>query len=247
MTPTASAESLVDARGITKRFGFREALRGVDLTLGRGECVAVFGPNGAGKTTLIRILTLALRPDAGWLSIAGHEARTAGASIRQSLGVVSHQSYLYDDLTARQNLEFYGRLYDVRSVRSRAETLLARFGLRRRADDAVRTFSRGMQQRLSLARALLHEPQVLFLDEPFSGLDPQAMEMLQQTLADLCRDGCGVVLVTHDLDRGLDVSDRWIVLDDGKLVEHGAAAAGDRERLQAACSPRRGSPAPGEL
>jgi ABC-type multidrug transport system ATPase subunit len=108
----------------------------------------------------------------------------------------------------------------------------------------VRTFSRGMQQRLSLARALLHEPQVLFLDEPFSGLDPHAMGMLQQTLSDLLRGGCGVLLVTHDLDRGVAVSDRWIVLDGGRLVEQGAAAAGDRERLEAVCSPRDVAPAP---
>jgi heme exporter protein A len=215
---------IIEARELTRRFGAHTALDAVDLTVREGESVAVFGPNGAGKTTLSRILTTSLKPSSGTLRIAGQDPRDHELETKRILGVISHQTFLYDDLSGLENLIFFAGLYGVERPEERAEALLASVGLEDRAGDAVRTYSRGMQQRLSLARSLIHNPHLVFLDEPFTGLDPQAATMLRETLERLRREGRTIFMVTHNLSRGLELSHRWIVLRRGRIVGEGTSA-----------------------
>ncbi|HEX9014563.1 MAG TPA: ABC transporter ATP-binding protein, partial [Chloroflexota bacterium] len=159
------------AVGVTKRFGHRLVLKGINLTVGGGERLAIFGPNGAGKSTLLRILSSVSSPTTGRVEVAGVDPEEDPLEARRRIGVISHHPYLYDDLTARENLRFYGRMYDVGDVDRRIELLGERVGLGPRLDDRVGTFSHGMQQRLAMARAILHDPDLLMLDEPEGGLD----------------------------------------------------------------------------
>jgi heme exporter protein A len=222
----------IRAEGLTRQFGAIRALRGIDLTVDRGETVALFGPNGAGKTTLIRILTLGLRPSAGHFRIEGFDPREGSLELRARIGVISHHTFLYDDLTAAQNIAFWSALYGVDSSNSRVMHILEEVGLENRAEDAAGTFSRGMQQRLALARSLVHDPPVVFLDEPFTGLDPHAARMLRDILGRLREEGRTVLLVTHDLTRGLELSDRWCVLYRGRIADTGASAGEDPARFE---------------
>jgi heme exporter protein A len=225
-SPSRSA-TVIEAVGLTKKFGAVTALKGVDLTVRGGESVALFGPNGAGKTTLIRILTLGLRLGGGTLRIADLDPRANDLEIRRLTGVISHQSFLYDSLTAAENLEFFAGLYGVRDPVRRSAELLDTVDLAHRANDLVGTFSRGMQQRVSLARALVHDPAIVFLDEPFTGLDPQAARKLRATLEELRRQGRTVLMATHNLRRGLELSDRWLILSRGRVVDSGVSAETD--------------------
>ncbi|HID29262.1 MAG TPA: heme ABC exporter ATP-binding protein CcmA [Desulfobacterales bacterium] len=217
----ACEDHLISARGITKSYGGLYALKGVDLVVHRGEFLSVFGPNGAGKSTLLRMLSTLSNASSGELSIAGLNVKEDSEDIRRFIGVVSHQTFLYDDLTAEENLRFYGKMYSIPEVTRRVREMLFRFGLDHRRHDPVRTFSRGMQQRLAIARALLHEPLVLFLDEPYTGLDRQAAQLLEDTMQDfIARDGT-IVMATHDLRRGLQMADRFLVLMAGSIVHQG--------------------------
>jgi heme exporter protein A len=227
--PTSPA---IETHDLTRRFGAITAVDRLSISVEPGESLAVFGPNGAGKTTLIRLLTLALRSTQGSFALDGLDPRADDLAIRRRIGVISHQSFLYDDLTARQNLEFFGRLYGVADPRARAAELLHTVGLEARADDPVRAYSRGMQQRVSLARALVHEPRIVFLDEPFTGLDPRAARTLRATLEQLREEGRTVFLVTHNLARGLELSDRWLLLSRGRIVDEGPSAGTDRAAFE---------------
>jgi heme exporter protein A len=227
-----SSSAAIETVGLTKRYGAIQAVNRLSVRVERGESVAIFGPNGAGKTTLIRLLTLNLRASAGSILIDGLDPGVDDLAIRQRIGAISHQSYLYEDLTARQNLEFFARLYGVARARDRAAELLELVGLVSRADDPVRAFSRGMQQRLSLARALVHHPQTVFLDEPFTGLDPHAARTLRVTLEELRDEGRTVFLVTHNLAQGLQLSDRWLVMSRGRIVDEGRSAQTDRSAFE---------------
>lgn len=214
-------EDLIAARGITKSYGGLYALKGVDLVVHRGEFLSVFGPNGAGKSTLILLLSTLSKASSGELVIAGLNTRDDSEKIRRLIGVVSHRTFLYDDLTAEENLRFYGRMYSVPDVTQRAREMLSLFGLDHRRHHPVRTFSRGMQQRLAIARALLHEPFVLFFDEPYSGLDRQAAQLLEDIMQDfITREGT-IVMTTHDLGRGLQMADRFLVLMAGRIAHQG--------------------------
>ncbi|MBN9390271.1 MAG: heme ABC exporter ATP-binding protein CcmA [Chloroflexi bacterium] len=224
---------MLRARGITKNFGHITVLRGVNLDVNLGERVILLGPNGAGKSTLLRILAMLSRPSGGNLEIAGIPVEETRASVRSLIGVISHLTYLYEDLTARENLHFYGKLYGLSGERleHRVEELLIKVGLERRAGQRVRYFSRGMQQRLSLARAILHQPPLLLLDEPDTGLDRQAAEMLAQVVSEPDDQGQPrtVLMTTHNLERGLALSNRVVVLSAGKIVREAPAQrlAGD--------------------
>ena len=209
---------MIEVHGLTKSFGPCTALAGVDLTVEQGEFVALVGPNGAGKTTLLRVLAMLTRPTAGTVRIAGLDPSQAGEAVRRRIGFLSHRTLLYDDLTAEQNLRFYARMYDLREAAARIDELLERVGLAARRHDLVRTYSRGMQQRLAVARVVLHGPQVLLLDEPYTGLDPQAAQALSDLLAELAGEGCTILLTTHNLERGLAVGNRVVVLASGRVV-----------------------------
>lgn len=217
--PVPAAAPAVEARSLTRRYGALWAVRGVSFALSAGEFLTVFGPNGAGKTTLLRMLCGGVRPTGG-------EARVCGESVadsedegwRRRVGLLSHQSFLYPGLTAAENLDFYARLYALPDRRARVERALDDVGLLPRARDRVRGFSRGMQQRVALARTLLHDPEVVFLDEPYTGLDPHAAAMLRATLERLKDGRRTVVLVTHNLSQGLELADRVAVQVGGVWV-----------------------------
>ena len=208
---------MITVCGLVKRFGPRRVLKELDLEVPQGQCLALIGPNGAGKTTLLRILAGLSRPNSGSVSIAGFDLRSAAEQARRRVGFLSHQPLLYDELTAQENLHFFGVMYDVPDLDARISALLAQVGLRRCRSDRVRTYSRGMKQRLSIARALLHTPEVLLLDEPYTGLDQGASEMLDEVLSQSITTSHTVVLTTHDLSQGLRFSQRAIILAQGVI------------------------------
>jgi heme exporter protein A len=219
--PTAPA---LEVAGLARSYGPVRALRGVSFALGTGEVLAVFGPNGAGKTTLLRILAGLIRPDQGVVRLSGQALTRGDAAQRARIGLISHQSLVYDGLTALENLQFYGRLYRLPDPTAAARRALEQVALAERADFAASTMSRGMLQRLAIARALLHEPQLVLLDEPFTGLDQRAATTLRDQLARLRDGGRTVVLVTHNLDEGLELATHVAIQVAGRFVECGPRA-----------------------
>jgi heme ABC exporter ATP-binding subunit CcmA len=222
----------IEVRNLVKTFSEFYALRGISLQIATGECLTIFGPNGAGKTTFLRILSAISRPTSGEILIDGKPLQQAVFSIRRQLGVIAHQSFLYDDLTAEENLLFYARLYDVIHPAERIREILNEVGLYERARDRVRTYSRGMQQRLSIARAMLHNPALLFLDEPYTGLDQHAASMLTTWLSKLRSERRTILLVTHDLEQGLALADRVVIFLRGKVAWEKPASAIDQQTLR---------------
>lgn len=208
----------IDVRALTKRFGYKRALNGVNLSLNGGECLAIFGPNGAGKTTLIRILSSLMRPTSGEVIVGGYDAKSEGEDLRRIIGVISHNTFLYDNLTAFENLRFYGRMYGVQGLEERIEEVLGLAGLRGQRHERVQTFSRGMQQRLSVARAILHEPAILLLDEPYTGLDQNGIQRLKGILGGFRDRGKTMIMTSHDLQRGLEMCSRVAILHSGVIV-----------------------------
>ncbi len=209
---------MIEVRKLVKRFGAKPVLRGLDFTVEEGEFVALVGPNGAGKTTFLRVLSSLARPSLGKVSIAGFQLPSQAAEVRRSLGVVSHLPLLYGDLTAEENLRFYGKMYSVPELRDRIEQVLELVGLSARRSDLVRTFSRGMQQRLAIGRAVLHDPVVLLFDEPYTGLDQEACDMLDKVLREVAGRGRTVVMTSHDLGRVQDLASRFDVLAGGVIA-----------------------------
>ena len=189
----------------------------LSLSLEWGEFLALFGANGSGKTTLLRILSGQARPDEGSVRIAGYDLRRRPAAARRQVGVVAHSGYLYDDLTCRENLAFYGRLYAVEHLAERVSEVLDQVGLSLRADRRVRSLSHGMQKRLAIARAILHRPSLLLLDEPESGLDRESVAALADLLRTWTLSGRSVVMTTHNVDLGLAWATRAAVMADGRL------------------------------
>ena len=182
-----------------------------------GEFVALLGPNGAGKTTFLRILSSLVRPTLGSVLLAGYRLPEQASAVRSRLGVVSHLPLLYGDLSAEENLMFYARLYDLAETKERIQTVIQQVGLSARRKDLVRTFSRGMQQRLSIGRAILHNPSILLLDEPHTGLDQEACEMLDEVLKQVTGSGRTVVMTSHDLVRIEDLASRFDILSRGRI------------------------------
>jgi len=209
---------MIQVRKLVKCFGPKVVLRGVDFEVEQGEFVVLLGPNGAGKTTFLRIMASLARPTLGEVWIAGYRIPQQAALVRRSLGVISHQPLLYGDLTAEENLIFYGRLYDLHTLNQRVDQVLSLVGLNIQRRDLVRRFSRGMQQRLAIARAILHDPELLLLDEPHTGLDQEAASMLDLVLKEVAAKGRTVVMTTHDLARAADLGTRVDILSRGLIV-----------------------------
>ena len=209
---------MIEVRKLVKRFGLKNVLRGLDFHVEPGEFVALLGPNGAGKTTFLRILASLSRPTLGEVHIAGYRLPAQSAAVRRRLGVVSHLPLLYGDLTAEENLRFYGRMYAVDHLDQRTSEVLELVGLNARRRDLVRTFSRGMQQRLAIGRAVLHDPEVMLFDEPHTGLDQDASAMLDKVLREVAAMGRTVVMTSHDLARAADLASRFDVLSRGVIV-----------------------------
>ena len=225
---------MIEVQGLVKAFGVKPVLRKLDFRVDEGEFVAVVGPNGAGKTTLLRILASLTRPTMGEVSLAGFQIPSQSGSARKVLGVVSHQPLLYGDLTADQNLRFFGRMYGVPGLDKRIPEVLSIVGLSPRRYDLVREYSRGMQQRLAIGRGILHEPQLLLFDEPHTGLDPDAADMLDGLLEKVTGEGRTVVMTSHDLTRAGELASRVDILSGGRIarsIPRGELEPGELNKL----------------
>jgi heme exporter protein A len=212
--------------GIEKRYGMRMALRGVSLEIGAGECVALVGHNGSGKTTLLKVTALLAHPSKGQLTFSSGASALSTGDVKHRIGMVAHHTLVYDELTAEENLVFFAKLFDLPDPIARARQSLDPVGLARRANDLVRTFSRGMRQRLAIARALLASPQLLLFDEPAAGLDPEGQQWLGATLANLHAAGCTIVMSTHGRNETQGSVTRAIRLEGGE-VTHDSGPHGD--------------------
>lgn len=217
---------VVSADRLVRSYGRRKALDGLSFTLERGECLALFGPNGAGKTTLLRVLAGLLRPSGGVVSVAGTQL-PGGLAVRAAVGLISHQSLLYPALTARENVLFAARLHGVPHSEDAALAALTALRIADRADAPVRSLSRGMQQRVSIARAIVHRPALLLLDEPYTGLDESGAQALTQVLRERRDDGAALLLVTHNLQEGLQLATKAAILRAGRFVRQDSRSAID--------------------
>jgi len=226
-TATSSATPVVEVSDLTRNFGPRRAVAGVSFALLPGECLALFGPNGAGKTTLLRVLAGLLKPTSGNARVSGIEL-PGGAAARTRVGLISHHTMLYEALSPRENVAFAAGLYGIRDVRDRVEDSLRRMAMLERADAPVRSLSRGMQQRVSIARAMVHSPQLVLADEPYSGLDESGARSLTALLEELRAAGTAIVIVTHNLVEGLSLATRAAVMKAGKFIRTDAADHIDR-------------------
>ncbi len=215
---SASQTWAIKTEGLTKSFGNHHALRGIDLEIEQEESVVIFGPNGAGKTTLVKVLATIMNPSSGNVLVDGLNPKNDAEKVRRQIGVVTHQTFLYSNLTAYENMEFYSRMYDVPRRKERIHEVVSMVGMSSRLSDRVGTLSRGMQQRLSIARSLLHKPAIMLLDEPETGLDQQAISMVWKALQEEGEKKRTIILTTHNLERGLDVGERLMILTRGKIV-----------------------------
>ena len=209
---------VIEVKKLVKRFGLKTILKGLEFSAEPGEFVGLLGPNGAGKTTFLRILSSLSRPTMGLIKVAGYYLPQQAAGVRANLGVLSHQPLLYGDLTGEENLQFYGKMYAVENLETRIGEVLELVDLSKRGRDLVRTYSRGMAQRLAIARSVIHDPSILLLDEPYTGLDQDASSMLDTVLKQIAAQGRTVVMTSHDLARSEDLATRFDVLSRGKII-----------------------------
>jgi heme exporter protein A len=233
ISAAAAAPPVVEVTELTREFGPRRAVAGVTFSLAPGECLALFGPNGAGKTTLLRVLAGLLRPTAGSARVSGIHL-PGGALARSRVGLISHHTMLYEALSARENVSFAAQLYGIRDARVRVEDSLRRMSMLERADAPVRALSRGMQQRVSIARAMVHQPQLVLADEPYSGLDESGARSLTALLQELRSAGTAIIIVTHNLAEGLSLATHAAVMQRGKFVRYDAADRLDSSSYAAA-------------
>jgi heme exporter protein A len=220
----ADSQLAVSAAKVSKSFGRTVALREADLELAWGESLVLFGHNGAGKSTLLRILASLARPDSGTISVAGFQPPRQNAQARETIGFLGHQTLLYNDFTTWENLRFYGRLYHVPDLDERITQVLHELGIEPMAGRRVGTLSNGMQKRVAMARAILHRPSLLLLDEPETGLDPEGASLLWALLRAVLKGGASVIMTTHDISQGLAFSDEVAVLRRGRMALRAPAA-----------------------
>ncbi len=218
--PTAAEQAIPAVRisHLTKSLDERPILRGIDLEIGAGEYVAVLGANGAGKSTLLKLLASLLTPTSGTIDLFGQPLTSGSVALRTKFGLIGQDAMLYRELSARENLLFFARLYSLSNPADRADRMLKMIGLLDRADDAVKRFSRGMIQRVSIARALLHDPELILADEPFAGLDAPSIAALENLLAKLSIAGKTIILVNHDIDQTFRLAERIVVLRQGVIA-----------------------------
>ncbi|MCY3834521.1 MAG: heme ABC exporter ATP-binding protein CcmA [Chloroflexi bacterium] len=230
--------AIILAERLSKAYGNLPALRSLDLSVKPGEFVALLGANGSGKSTLLRLLSGLSKPTGGRLRVGGWEMPGEALAVRARIGLVAHRPLLYENLTARENLDFYGALYgiDRRERARRIQDSLRAFDLHKRADSLARTFSRGLKQRLSIARATLHQPDLLLLDEPYSGLDQRAVALLDEMLAAARAEGRTIVLSTHQLTRVPPAADRALVLSRGRISFDAAIGSLDLSEIYRSAS-----------
>jgi len=207
----------IKVEGLSKYFGKRKVLDNISFELEKGGFLSLFGPNGAGKTTLVKIISTLVAPSKGEISVSGMDPYKNSAAIRAKIGLISHNPLLYLDLSAEENLKFYGDMYGVEGLDERIDELLEQVELDHRRYDLVRTFSKGMTQRLAIARALLHKPSVLFLDEPHTGLDPHAVDIFESLLDSIKKDHT-FIMITHNIDRGIALCSKAMILYNGQIV-----------------------------
>jgi heme exporter protein A len=212
------SEALIEIKDLIKNFGRKKVLKRVNLKIKKGEFLTLFGPNGAGKTTLLKTVATVINPDGGEIIVNGSKLSEEAIEIRRKVGFVSHNPLLYDDLTSEENLKFYARMYEVKDYERKIDFLLKKVGLFHRKYDLVRTFSRGMLQRLAIARTLVHDPEILLLDEPYTGLDPGASNMLDELLSALKDEGHTFFMTSHDLEKGYNLATRVAVIVDGEIT-----------------------------
>ena len=224
--------SVIEIQNLSKSFGAHKALNDLNFSLPEGAFLSVFGPNGAGKTTLLRVLSTLTHQSAGSARVLSYDLKKQPDDIRERIGYISHRSMLYLDLTAEDNLTLAARLYGVSEPAKRVAELLSTVELTARRHDSVRTFSRGMTQRLSIARALVHDPKLVFLDEPYSGLDPHAVEIFD-ALIEKIREGRSFVMVSHDLQKGFELASHVLMLAKGRQVMFCEKTALDPESFAA--------------
>ena len=217
MAGPSTTDLALEVRDLSRTFGARKALDGVTFDLPRGAFLSIFGPNGAGKTTMLKVLSTLTNPSKGTALVMGLDVVEDAVALRERIGFISHNPLLYPDLTAEENLDFFADLYCIENPKERVGELLEAVELTHRRLDAVRTFSRGMTQRLSIARSLLHKPDVIFLDEPYSGLDPHAMDILDALISQV-RAEHTFVMISHDLSKGLELCSHALILARGKVV-----------------------------
>ncbi|MFQ6617921.1 MAG: heme ABC exporter ATP-binding protein CcmA [Fidelibacterota bacterium] len=210
--------SFLEIRDLTKSFGRITALKNVNISVSKGDFLTIFGPNGAGKTTLMKIIASLMRPSSGRIYIDGMEYRSNSSHLRRKIGLISHSTFLYGELNAYENLKFYGRMYGVDNLHNRINQLIREFGLRERLFDPVRTYSRGMQQRLAIARGIIHNPTLILMDEPYTGLDPGAADRLSNILRRLHSNENAVIMTTHIIERGFIHASRVTIINRGGIV-----------------------------
>jgi heme exporter protein A len=217
MAEPTTTQFALEVRDLSRTFGARKALDKVSFELPKGAFLSIFGPNGAGKTTMLKVLSTLTNPSSGTARVMGLDVVEDAVALRERIGFISHNPLLYPDLTAEENLLFFADLYCIENPQERVDELLTAVELSHRRLDAVRTFSRGMIQRLSIARSLLHSPDIIFLDEPYSGLDPHAMDILDALIAQV-RAEHTFVMISHDLQKGLELCSYALILAKGKVV-----------------------------
>ena len=216
--------TMIHVHDITKNFGSMTVLDNVNFSVKGGEFLTIVGPNGAGKTTLIKIMATLVNATGGTVEIGGFDVKKSPEKVRGIIGVISHNTYLYNELTAGENLKFFGKMYAIPKIDRRVDEVLGETGLSDRKHDRVGTFSRGMKQRLSIARAILHKPAVLLLDEPYTGLDQQASASLESVLNSLTGSGITTIMISHDLKRGLALADQVMIMASGTVTYHAPAS-----------------------
>lgn len=213
----SDTKAIIQVDALVKAYGYRAVLRKLDFSVQRGEFVALLGPNGSGKSTLLRLIAGLSKPTSGDIRVGGWHMPTEAAAVRAQIGMVGHKALLYEQLTARENLRFFARMYNITDADALINAQIERVGLKKYADQIVRTYSRGMQQRLSIARALLHDPAVLLFDEPYTGLDQDASALLDTLLSSASAEGRTVLMSTHQIERAAVLASRVVILSRGAI------------------------------